>query len=149
MHYCSPWQRKFRIAGVLLGILFHVVVIALVTNVPGLHKGGFGFLFFWYTPAIFLGLPGSLGALFFPSEIVSLLGIAGSVCLNGYLVGWVLDGMVNNLPVSSSKRKLSTEQVRKALSSDPATLTPEEIESLTDFIDNAGGIENARATVGV
>ncbi|MGI9427876.1 MAG: hypothetical protein ACR2NM_04415 [Bythopirellula sp.] len=149
MLYCSPWQRKFRIIGLLLGILFHVVAITLVTNVPGLHKGGFGFLFYWYMPAILLGLPWSLCALFFPSEIVSLLGIAGSVCLNCYLIGWIIDAMVNNLPVTSSKLQLSTEQVRKALSSDPATLTSEEVEALTEFIDNAGGITNARATVGV
>ena len=140
MYYCSPWHRKFRITG--------VVVILAVAYVPGLHKGGYGFLIFWYAPAIFLGLPWSFGALFFPSEILSLLGIAGSVCLNCYLIGWVVDTVSNNLPDRSSKRRLSTEQVRQALAKDPTTLTPEEIESLTEFIDDAGGIENARAAVG-
>ena len=148
MVYCSPWQRKFRIAGLILAILFHTVVILAVAYVPGLHKAGYGFLVFWYVPAIFLGLPWSLGAMFLPSEILSLLGIAGSVCLNGYLIGWVMDTVANNLPESSSKRRLSSEEARQALTKDPATLTPGEIEALTEFIDDAGGIENARAAAG-
>ena len=147
MNYDPPWRRKFRIAGVLLAILFHVSVIFAVTTFPGLHKGGFGFLFCWYMPAIFLGLPWSFGAMFLPSELASLLGIAGSVCLNGYLIGWVIDTLVNNAPVRSRKRKLSTKQVQRALASDPTTLRPEQIELLTQFIEDAGGIENARTAV--
>ena len=145
--YNSAWQHKFRTSGVTLGVLFHVVVLVAVFNVPELHKGGFGFLFYWYMPAIFLGLPWSFCAMFIPSELASVLGIAGGVCLNGYLIGWVLDALANNVPTVRGKRRLSDEEVRKALSDGPANLTPGQVESLTQFIEDAGGIENARLAV--
>ncbi|MGI9457137.1 MAG: hypothetical protein ACR2NU_11295 [Aeoliella sp.] len=143
----SPWQHKFRTAGVTLAVLFHVVVLVAVFNVPELHKGGFGFMLYWYMPAIFFGLPWSFVAMFVPAELFSLLGIAGAVCLNGYLIGWVLDALANNVPTVRRKRRLTDEELQKALSDDPAALTPNQVESLAEFIEDAGGIENARLMV--
>ena len=111
-------DRKFRIAGVLLGIAFHVAMFAAAANASDALTGGYRWLFTWYMPAIVLGFPWSVPSLFLGTLIPggSVLGLMVSVCFNGYLLGWPLDAIANE-----ARRKRQRRIIEGYLNATPET----------------------------
>lgn len=111
------WNNKFRVGGILLAVSFHVVMFTLIFTVPRIGAEGYGFIFYWYMPSIFLGLPWSLLGMFLEVLIPSgsVFGVMASVCLNGYLIGWPIDAMVNH-----NRRKRQARIVDAYLNAAPA-----------------------------
>lgn len=93
------WNHKFRLFGVLLGLAIPVLLYVSAAHGSTPDKSGYGFMFGCYLPVFVLGLPWSLAAAFAGSVVPcgDLIGIVASVCLNGYLVGWLIDVVVNNI----------------------------------------------------
>ena len=113
------WNNKFRVAGVLLGVAFHVAMFAWAMSETNAQAGGYRWLFTWYMPSIVLGLPWSLPALFGDLLIPggSVLGLALAVCLNGYLLGWPLDAVANH--ARRNRRKQMIDAYLNATPNDP------------------------------
>ena len=112
------WNNKFRVAGVLLGVAFHAVMFAAAANAADAHVGGYRWLFTWYMPAMVLGFPWSIAALFMDVLIPSgsVLGLIVAVCLNGYLLGWPVDAIVNH-----SRRNRQSQRIESYLRATPST----------------------------
>ena len=80
----------FRMAGFAMAILFHVLMYVLTIEVLGKQTGGLSFIL-WFGASLLLGLPWSALTLTVNHELFVWLGLAGSVCVNGYLLGWLVD----------------------------------------------------------
>ena len=97
MHYQAT-SYHFRGWGVLLGLAFHLAMFAWAFTSENALAGGYRFLFTWYLPSIILGLPWSIPAMFLDAFVpdLGILGLAAAVCCNGYLLGWLLDAIINH-----------------------------------------------------
>ena len=106
------WNNKFRIGGVFLGVAFHVLTVLWLMNSTAPELAGYRFMFSWYLVSLILGLPWSLIAIMIPGGDV--VGLAAAVCLNGYLIGWPIDALVN-----FQRRQRQTRMIERYLSAIP------------------------------
>ena len=92
------WNHKSRVTGLLLGVAFHVAMFAWAVNESNAQVGGYRWLFTWYMPAMVLGFPWSIPAMFLDVLVPSgsVLGLIVAVCFNGYLLGWPVDAIANH-----------------------------------------------------
>lgn len=110
--YSDSRSHMFRLCGVLLGVVFHLAMFALAFTSGNAQAGGYRFLLLWYMPCIVLGLPWSIPAMFADAFVpgLGLIGLAAAVCFNGYLIGWVLDAIVNHSRSAQQRQVLASRR---------------------------------------
>ena len=112
------WKHKFRVCGVLLGLLVPVLLYVAAVHGPTPDKSGYGFMFGCYLPVFVLGMPWSLLAALASSAVpgADLIGIVASFCLNAYLAGWLIDAVVNHVaqPARNSQYEAYHRSVQAA-----------------------------------